>query len=143
MGVSSFPAPTADVGAWPAWAPDLYQPGLLTKTLNYAKVVRDGRTIKWSIRCTFTSAGTAGNALLLNLPVPAAFAQVQCGTALFFDASVGTQWNGMNAVVSVGVASMFFHRADAQATAAFGADPSLAVASGDVLVASGEYEAAS
>ena len=58
--------------AWQDISPTFTQGVALTYTKNYCRYQRIGRTINMQFDITFTSTGTAGNAVLMTLPIPLA-----------------------------------------------------------------------
>lgn len=127
------------VDGWTAFTPTLTQSATLTKTVNYAKYQRVGRTIFCVINLAITSAGTAGNAILVGLPVTAASSSGIVGVFRYFDSGsaiyVGTASadGGSTSVTRLFAPS---------STAAFGINPAVTAASGDTVEVSITYEAA-
>lgn len=77
-------------GAWTTYTPTLTQSATPTKTVTYASYARLGRTIIGSCRLAVTSAGTAGNQVVIGLPVAAAASVAgSIGSGFVTDASAG------------------------------------------------------
>lgn len=134
------------VDAWLTYTPTLTQNNAaVTKTVNYGRYMRVGRSVFFAGRLTVTGTGTAGTSLKVGLPVAAAaVTELFMGQGQLFDASAGVVHRALINGVT-GSASEFYM----QAAASTGADVmgvvgfTAALGSGDVLVFSGTYEAAS
>ena len=127
-------------GAWTTYTPDIYQSGAVTTTVTSARYARFGRFIVFACELAAGSSGTANNAIVAELPVTAASVVGETvGAAMFWDDSVG-RWRagvarlssttrvGMNGVIGlVGESGTGMTQ----------------IASGDIVVVSGMYEAAS
>lgn len=127
------------VDGWTSYTPTLTQSATLTKTINYAKYQRVGRLIFMTVNLAITSAGTAGNAILVGLPVTAASSSGIIGSFRYFDSGsaiyVGTASadGGSTSVTRLFAPS---------SSAAFGINPAVTAASGDTVEVSITYEAA-
>lgn len=130
-----------NLGAWSAYTPTVTQSGAVTMTVVWARWTRIGRTVHFVFRLTSTGAGTAGNEVLVSVPVTAADAQGMQGSGLIIDASTATSytgtWNG-SSTTTVRLLNDL-----SAATGGWGAAPSIALASGDTIRGSVTYEAAS
>lgn len=124
---------------WTSYTPTWTQSATITKTVNYSEYQRGPRrTITWNFLLSATSAGTAANAIVLTLPVTAASASGVVGASGFLD--TGTQYyTGIVYGASTTTLGLYTHAG----TAAFGVNPAVTVASGDIWYGSVTYEAAS
>lgn len=128
------------VDAWTGFTPTLTQPGAITKTVNYAKYQRVGRLIVAQYSLSVTAAGTAANPVLIGLPVACAHAvAIAIGSVMIYDASAPFRYNGTAELVT---ASTFQCSYNMAAPTGWGTDPTIALASGDVIRASVMFEAA-
>lgn len=126
-------------GAWSDFTPVITQGTTPTFTKNYSKFTRMGRTILWNFGLTLTGAGTAGNRVGITIPVTAAAAVVgmDIGIARVYDQAPGTLYDGVvNLTTSTGI---FI---STQWSDVWGVLPNLALASGDIIRGSVQYEAA-
>lgn len=92
-------------GVWTDYVPTLTQSVTVSKTVNYARWVRFGRTIhaQWSLSAT--SAGTAGQAVIVSYPFATAHAgNRSAGTGYIYDASVNASYPGMTILANTGIA---------------------------------------
>lgn len=126
--------------AWTSYTPTLSQGASsnIAKTVNYAKYVAAGKLIIVSVKVSATAAGTAGSAIKLTLPVTAAATDF-LGQGMYFDS--GTATYGAVAFVDT-TTTVTLYRSDAIPTNYIGADPNIAVASGDVYRFHLTYESA-
>lgn len=126
------------VGAWTSYTPTLTQNATLTKTVNYAKYQRIGRTIFVQVKLSITSAGTAGNTIKVGLPVTAAdsdaligsFTYLDSGTQFYAGSTTGTTTTAVELMVNGATAS------------SLGVTPAVTAASGDIVRLALTYEAA-
>lgn len=130
------------VDAWTTYTPTLTQSATVTKTGTYAKYQRAGRWITVQVFLTVTGAGTAANAVLVGLPVTAAFGSspLEVGTGTVFDSSANLAYKG-NAIMASTSTVQF--RASGTSTSVLGVtDFAAALASGDTVAMTVTYEAA-
>ena len=128
--------------AWTSWTPTLSQ-GVSTniaKTVTYAKYVAAGKLIIATVKLAPTAAGTAGSAITITLPVTAATSAFFMGSGAYQDASPATNYPALVYLNSATTLALF--RSDVSWSNAVGADPNIAVASGDTLHAWFAYEGA-
>ena len=135
-------------GQWTDYTPTIAQ-GVTTdiaKTVNRARWMRVGRKVKVEVHVTMTAAGTAGDPITISAPVTVATlspanAILGAGSGYFND--TGTAQYSVN-VVQVGGnnTTVRMLRCDATFTNYVGADPSMEIASGDIIGIEFEYEAA-
>ena len=127
--------------AWTSYTPTLAQGAStnIAKTVTYAKYVAAGKLIICQVRLAPTAAGTAGSPITITLPVTAATSALIVGSGAYSD-------TGTNLYASVAwltsTTTLELRRTDQAYTAGIGADPNIAVASGDAFRASFMYEAA-
>lgn len=76
-----------ELGAWTSYTPTFTQSATISKTVNYAKYTRVGRTVICSASLTATSAGTGGadHNVVVGLPVAAATAEAISGFIAYSD----------------------------------------------------------
>lgn len=126
------------VDAWTSYTPTLTQSGALTKTVTYAKYQRIGRTIHLMVNLTITSAGTAGNAIVIGLPVAAASSSGVLGSFRYLDAGT-TVYAG----ICFGVSTTTMELASTNNANPFGVSPAVTAANNDTIQVAVTYEAAS
>lgn len=114
------------------------QSGTVAHTVGYAKFSRVGDEVFGHCRVSFTAAGTAGNAILVNvagLPGVAVGARLAIGDFLFDDVSVAPYVGAVTANTS---ATQFQFNAHNSA-GLLGVVPNFAIASGDSINFSFRY----
>ena len=128
---------------WTSYTPTLTQSATVTKTVTYAKYMKVGRLVTVNLQLACTSSGTAANAVVVGLPLAAAAtASGVWGTGVVFDASANLNYGGIAAPQSTTTFALLPTSADSNnylGAAVFTA----ALASGDIVLASLHYEAAS
>jgi hypothetical protein len=133
-----------ELDEWRDFVPT-FQQGATPLTTSFLRArfqVLGQRTVNMTIIATFSSAGSAGDPLTVNLPsgVPAnanAFGYGGQGDFTYLDS--GTAWeSGSNHFAAGGRTIQFF--AGGSRSNVFGSDPSFAVAAGDTLVLNATYE---
>jgi hypothetical protein len=125
-------------GALTDWTPTITQSSTITKTIVGAKYCRIGQLVFLDAAMNITGAGSTGNAIIIsNLPVAAA-ANGVCGTARIDN--TGTLLYEGAAYMNAGAGQITF-RAHLE-TNDIGADPSFALANGDVIKFHAMYVAA-
>lgn len=126
-------------GAWTSWTPTVSQPSSVTNTNTYSRYVRIGRTIHFVCRLDITGTGTSGSEITVSLPVTAAAGGglvvgsgivVDNGTAFYVGVAVTASGTTMQIATYGNVGYV-------------GANPSFALASGDIVHVYGTYEASS
>jgi hypothetical protein len=132
----------AALGAWTAYTPTLTQSAAVTKTVTYAKYVRIGKTVCFSLYLDVTGTGTAANEVVVGLPVTAATsAGVHVGSGMIFDASAGIVYNG-NAFLASATAVKLWPSADGTAAGLGSRAFTAALGNADQIRITGIYEAA-
>jgi hypothetical protein len=132
------------MNAWEDYTPTLTQSGAVTKTVNYARFIRIGRTIHAVVKMTCTGTGTAANAVVVGLPVASSsgIGLINIGTGFVFDSSASLIYKGLANMASTTTVNFLPTESTTPntiGTAGFTA----ALASGDVVAMSITYEAAS
>lgn len=146
------------LGQWLSWTPTLGQGGTtnITKTVNYARYMKIGRTIIGSFYLTATGAGTGATSVSVTLPVninatQAAFPTMIGGGFVLFDTSASTYYNGncdnagtanqlfAKPLTAIGLGSQFLGISNSVSTTVFNA----AIANGDTITGTFMYEAVS
>lgn len=127
-------------GAWTSYTPTLAQGGTgnISKTVTYAKYIRVGKFVVCQWRLSATGTGTAGASITASLPFQAAQSSLTIGSGAYSDG--GTVYSGVAQLDSTTTCGLA--RTDLTWTTLIGAEPSIAVASGDVFDGFVVYEAA-
>ena len=121
----------------PVWT----QSSTITHTRNWARYTVFGKLVVASIKLTSTTAGTAGNAIKITLPVNASSDNQALGTAVF-DGLTGAE-GARFALYDTSTTMVFsgpFSAADPMGTTNFGV--SNTIASGNIFYCTLQYEAA-
>lgn len=138
--------PAVNEGAWVSYSPTVDQGASanITRTVTYAKYRRIGSTVILTVRLDMTGAGTAGSAVLVDLPFTHALtsSSLAIGSGLYFDSSAGPGQFQTIVYTQVPGTQVGFLRADTGATTLVGVDPNIAVANGDAITFSVTYETA-
>lgn len=128
--------------AWTDYTPTWTQSATISKTINYARYTKVGRTVHVRVSMTATTSGTAANPIVCSLPVAPAIIGVanidSVGAGVVRDASVGNYpavvvLNTGSNVLFMSTAGGFLGQTTMTA----------AIVSGDVLTFEATYEAAS
>ncbi len=121
---------------WQNWPPTLTQSGAVTFTITFARYKDDGNTIQVRMRLSVTGSGTAGSAIIVGgLPVSPTVASGIFGVMRVFDTSVSTSYVGALQFQSTTSAA-----GASPSAALIGNNPSLALATGDLVDIVGTYE---
>jgi hypothetical protein len=131
-------------GAWATYTPTLTQSGAVTKTVTYARYIKIGRLITAELVLTVTGSGTGANAVLIGLPVAAAFGTnfPIIGAGNIFDSSAVLVYRGLAEIVSTTTFELI--ATNSTVAGALGADAFTAgLAVNDVVRAMVSYESAS
>jgi hypothetical protein len=130
-----------DSTIWTAFTPTLTQSATVTKTVTYARYTRIGRMITVEVVLAVTGSGTAGNAVVIGLPVTAATAStLPVGAGYIFDTSATDTIAGAAYLATTTTIQLLSARATGQALGV-GSGFAAALASGDVVAFSVTYEA--
>jgi hypothetical protein len=133
-------------GVWTDYTPTLAQGVTVTKTVNYARYVRFGRTIHAQGLVSVTSTGTAASAISMGFPVTPATAGIltnrTIGSAWIADNSAGLTHPAF-AVIFSGPVIVFISSTAAVNNYEGVSIFSAALASGDQISWAISYEAAS
>lgn len=132
--------PGAGVGGWTPYTPTLTQGATVAKTNTYSKWQRlPGRTIVGDVFLNVTGSGTAANAVLIGLPVPAAApTYTVIGVGNIYTGSMYKGIAVLNAPSSIWLWATNTTTDDVLGAAVFTG----ALANGNVVKASFRYEAA-
>ena len=131
-------------GAWTTWTPTVTQSGSVTVTNSRSRFARYGRTIHFTTFLTVTGSGTGANVIRISLPVTAAAgSEPAAGVGYVFDASVGggTYYPGATFIATTTTFELY-GTVGTQPILGAGGGFTAALAVGDVIRASGTYEAA-
>lgn len=123
------------------YTPALVQSVTVTKTVNYAKYWQSGKRVHAQAHLTATGTGTAGNVITVQLPGTAAAGiplNMTLGAGWIYDTSVATFYAGVVLLASTTTVGL---RVEA-ATNFVGSTPSFALASGDIVSFTMDYEVA-
>jgi hypothetical protein len=78
----------AKLGQWTSFVPTWTQSATISKTVTYSRYIKIGRLVNWQFMLDPTSNGTAGNAVVLTLPVNCAQGgNLPVGNAFIFNAT--------------------------------------------------------
>lgn len=128
------------LGAWTTFTPTLIQSGAVTKTVGYAKYARVGRLIVAECRLAVTGTGTAGQPVVVGLPVASVASDRPIGSFHLIDISAVLNYTGT--AIYEGAWGGVLGLGNAQ-NAGFGqAQFTAALASGDFVGYAVAYEAA-
>lgn len=130
-------------GAGITWTPTVTQSGSVTVTNTYSVYWRVGRRVKCITKLTVTGSGTGANAVVIGaLPFTAAIADIYVGTGSVSDATGPAQYQG-NAYLSSTTTLTLWAMNTTAADTRLGLNQfTAALASGDIVFAQFEYEAA-
>lgn len=122
-----------------SWTPTVSQ-GVTTgisNTVSEARYVRIGNLVHFWVDVTVTGTGTAGSAITITLPITGSghSGSIQIGSMLIFDASAATRYQG----TAEGGSTTISCAHNLSSTTFVGANPSFALANGDVIRATGHY----
>jgi hypothetical protein len=134
--------PAVEQGRWVELAPTVDQGASanIANTPEYCRYKRDGTSIEYTGRLAMTAAGTAGSAVVIDLPIASIFgAGLVIGIGAYLDAGVA---NYPCRIETVSTTQIQLTRTDTANAAAIGVDPNIAVASGDFAWFRVTYEAA-
>ncbi len=131
-------------GLWVAFTPVFYQGGAVTATVNYGRYAKIGKTAIVHVMMTATGAGTVSNLILIQ-GLPAAIAPLQygafriVGSGFYYDSSLVNPYFGATVEMnSSGSLALWGYATNHY----FGFNPTITVASGDVIAAAVTYEIA-
>ena len=129
-------------GAWGSYTPTLSQ-GVSTniaKTVTYSKYLQIQKTVTWTVRLDITAAGTAASGITVTLPVTGAYGGgLVAGSGMYVDTSVA--WYKAVAFIN-STTTLVLLPPNITGITPIGTDPNIAVATGDVFLATVTYEAA-
>jgi len=130
---------TGNLGAWTTFVPTLTQSGAVTKTVTSATYTQVGKLVIAQFNLSVTGAGTGGTGVLMGLPVTASGSLKSVGTCAIYDTSASTTYGGTCTSLSTTTVGFVGDWAGANT---WGSQPSLALASGDVIRGTLMYETA-
>lgn len=125
--------------AWESYTPTLTQSGAVTKTVTYAKYTQINKLCIVNIRLDVTGTGTAGNAVVVGLPLTSATTTLSIGSVSIYDASASTNYSGTCYFISTTTVQF---QGDWSATNFWGVTPNLGLAASDQIHISLQYEIA-
>jgi hypothetical protein len=126
------------IGVWTAYTPTLEQDGVRTATINYAEYCQINQLVFCNVDLTCTTTGSAGNAVIVTLPVNGAAANSGVGSGQFFDSS-GTDVRLLTSLSGTTNVQFF---ADDSNGSRLGVSPSVALGNNDVISFSIVYRSA-
>ena len=126
------------IGVWTAYTPVLSQNGTRTATVNYAEYCQINKTVFCNVDLTCTTTGSAGNAIIVTLPVTSVGSNSGFGSGIFYDSSA----TDVRVVEVIGATTDVSFRANDSTNDAVGVTPSVALGNNDVISFSIVYEAA-
>ncbi len=126
---------------WTAFTPAFFQSVAETaigKTVDHARYTQIGKLVFAQAVLTSTGAGSAGNPIMVGIPVAAASAitRLVIGGGIYFDFSTAAHYT-LTAYIHSTSALRFMHYISG---GALGASPSITIAASDVLSYSIMYE---
>lgn len=130
----------SDLGTWTDWTPTVDQNGAVAATVNLGRYSIINNTATAMAKLTVTGTGSAGNPISVR-NIPSAIqpanpaAHVSIGAGVIIDGVVR-----YNATIEANAASLFYFMA--YNGTRIGANPSFALASGDVISLMATYEIA-
>ena len=120
------------IGVWDSYTPVLAQNGTRSATVNYAKYVVINKMCTVNVDLTCATTGSAGNIMTVSLPFTASNYNGALGTGVFYDDSA-TDMQLTTVVQNSTTTVRFVTDASTSSTSGLGANPSLALASNDVI----------
>lgn len=130
-------------GTWATYTPTVTQSGSVAATVIIADYVRTGSAVTVQVRLNITGSGTAGNNIVVSLPInpKAVYASnsATIGIGAIVDTSASVKYKG-EAVAAASGTQVAFIRTDTSDTNGIGTVPSFALASGDVVLFSVTYQ---
>lgn len=134
--------PGAFDGTWQNWTPIIKQPSALGFTNTRSRYCQMGKLVHFMTYMTVTAAGVINNAINVSVPVPMVAGSTNLVVGHFWvSASQISPPNVAGIVVAVDVNSVQLIMGG-QPSNFVGATPSFALASGNLVMVSGTYEAA-
>lgn len=125
--------------SWNSFVPVVTQGGgPIANTVTYSKYLRMGKTVMFNFRLDMTAAGSAGTAIKVSLPFATSGLFYVVGNGWVYDLSANLMYSGGWTTDGTNV---YIHT-DGFAGGAWGINPSIGLASGDLLSGSCVYEAA-
>jgi len=127
-----------EIGAvWENYTPTLTQSATVTKTIVIARYCQFQKTIIGQLVLNATSAGTAGNAVQIGLPIAARTAGAVLGSGYIYDSSTNTIYGGPFYAFSGTTMAMFYQTGNP-----WGISPNIALANTDQISMIFSYEIA-
>jgi len=116
------------------WTPTITQSGTVTATIqeNNYYIDYDNNTVTVTLKATITGAGTAGNSVLVSIPLPFASSTVYhvLGVAQIYDQSTNTMYTG---TASPGSGNTVQFLTNSGGGNPWGVAPSIALAANDII----------
>lgn len=132
----------SDGGGWvimseptQTYAPVLNQSGVRTTTVNYGVYKRSDGWVKGAFRLAITAAGVAGVSIYASVPIAEAYASGLPEGAFWYQTSGGMRYSG-----SIYLSTQNIYGQSDGVSSFIGSLPNFAVASGDLYMASFEYQ---
>lgn len=131
--------PVAHLAAWPTWTPSLVQSGAVTKTVSEAHYEKVGRRVTGNVLMVVTGSGTAGQPIVVGLPVAmAGGGNLAIGSGWVYDASGVIGYTGVLIRVTSTTAILWAHSNSNN----IGATPNFALANSDQISYHFSYQSA-
>ena len=121
------------------YTPVVVQSNTPTITVLMARYQQIQKIVHVYFKINVTSAGTAGQAINISLPIAAKTTDIACGSGGIFDSSTTTMYAGWYYLLSTTTVAL---AGDWATNSLWGGIPTLAIANGDVIYAQLTYEAA-
>lgn len=130
-------------GAWVSYTPTWTQGATISKTVNYSRYTRIGRTVFFGAFMAATSSGTVNNRINVTMPITPAFSnELMVGTFDFNDASIPFDFCGAVSLDTPTVLSFQTGSGSSLRLGQPGSGFTGPIVSGDVIYFSVVYEAA-
>lgn len=141
-GIPTWATAATPSYTWTSYTPTLTQSATVNKTVTTGKYLTIGKVVHFECYLKITSSGTAGNNILIGLPVARVNSNDMVGgVAYLYDASAGLYYRSIVKFPNENVAAMF--STDSTAAGYLGSDIfTAAVANLDEIAIFGSYEIA-
>ena len=123
--------------AWVDYTPTLTQGVTVTKTVVQARYCQLQKTVIGQMVLNVTSAGTAGNFVLVGVPLTARATNGMSVFGYIYDANTNLIYNVTGYMYTTTTMAFFY-----QTGSAFGVSPAVTLASGDQIALNFSYEIA-
>jgi len=126
-----------EVGRWISWTPTLVQSVAVTFTLDHARYIALAQAVIMQVRLTATSAGVAGNNIIIG-NIPSAISPINTPASAVGSGIINNA--GTRRVGHVTATAVDFRMNADGFTGEIGTTPSFALANGDIIQFQATYE---